>query len=667
MQLPPGFPQYTSDLEATLLSELFSGNYSTVVRPSSLVAVNVSFMLYTINDLNIVDQTLSVSGMLSMRWLDPRLAWITKHDYTPVPFLFNTEENTWTPAIYVENSVEDLSVINDENMPMRIKPNGEVRRTPAGVFKVSCECDVTYYPFDKQTCHINLTTSGYTQGEIDLHYDEIVVDLSDYVMNGEWDIVSAWGSSLDRTRTRNGFKFATLSFGLQLKRRYLFHTINTIFPVFLMGMLIPFVFKLRVIEEKIGYSLTVLLSYAVYLTLIADHIPSTSVSVCYLSVYLAVVLTTSTLSILIVITGSRVSTHQGGLSPCTKAFAYCLAKMFCARRSCYYDKTDNVPEGKAGEFYINRNDNLSSKEFMPEEKENLPNDDRIVLLWQLQPGHTQYTSDLEATLLSDLFSGNYSTLVRPSAVVTVNVSFMLYTINDLNIVDQTLSVSGMLTMNWLDPRLVWANDSDYSSVLFLFNTEENTWTPAIYVENSVEDLAVINDENMPMRIMPNGEVSRTPAGVFQVSCESDVTYYPFDKQTCNIKITTSGYTQGEIDLNFNENAVDLSAYVTNGEWEIVSAGGLSTGGQSRTRNGLTFASLSFQFVLKRRYVFHTINTIFPVFLMGILIPFVFKLEEIADKIGYSLTVLLSYAVYLTVIADHIPSTSVAVCYLCKLK
>ncbi|XP_062606905.1 neuronal acetylcholine receptor subunit alpha-2-like, partial [Saccostrea cucullata] len=267
--------------------------------------------------------------------------------------------------------VEDLAVINDEYMPMRINPSGEVIRTPAGVYKVSCESVVTYYPFDEQTCHIKITTSGYTQGEIDLRFDENAVDLSDYIPNGEWEVASAGGlSSGEQSKSRNGLKYASLSFELKLKRRYLFHTINTIFPVFLMGMLIPFVFKLSIMEEKIGYSLTVLLSYAVYLTLIADHIPSTSVTVCYLSVYLAVILTTSTLSILIVIVEIQVATTKGSLSSCTKAFANFLANVCCFKRKWCRNKTDRAPEVRADEFYINRHGILSSKEFVSENTEN---------------------------------------------------------------------------------------------------------------------------------------------------------------------------------------------------------------------------------------------------------------------------------------------------------
>lgn len=85
-----------------------------------------------------------------------------------------------------------------------------------------------------------------------------------------------------------------------------------------------------------------------------------------------------------------------------------------------------------------------------------------------------------------------------------------------------------------------------------------------------------------------------------------------------MKITTGGYTQGEIDLEFDPEAVDLSDYVINGEWEIVAVSGSSTSGQqmAKTRKGLKFASLSFKIELKRRHLFHILNTVFPVFLVG---------------------------------------------------
>ena len=112
------------------------------------------------------------------------------------------------------------------------------------------------------------------------------VDKSFYSENGEWDLLTADAYKSDLS-AKDGKRFSTLSFLIKLQRRLLFHIVNTLFPVALMALLIPFVFKLPVDSgEKVGFSLTVLLSYAVYLTLISDNIPSTSVTVCFLCKYM---------------------------------------------------------------------------------------------------------------------------------------------------------------------------------------------------------------------------------------------------------------------------------------------------------------------------------------------------------------------------------------------
>lgn len=38
------------------------------------------------------------------KWFDKRLAWDHLPDYRHVQFIFDTDENTWTPAVFVENS-----------------------------------------------------------------------------------------------------------------------------------------------------------------------------------------------------------------------------------------------------------------------------------------------------------------------------------------------------------------------------------------------------------------------------------------------------------------------------------------------------------------------------------------------------------------------------------
>ena len=187
-----------------------------------------------------------------------------------------------------------------------------------------------------------------------------------------------------------------------------------------------------------------------------------------------------------------------------------------------------------------------------------------------------------------------------------------------------------------------------------------------FIYFSVDDMEVINDENWTMRINPDGMITWNPSDVYKVSCECDVKYYPFDTQKCYIIFTTAGYSSMDIQFNADDNAVDVSNYVENGEWKVVSLSAETFGNRAVPSGDVTYSKIQFSFILKRRHIFHIINTMFPVIVMVFLIPLVFKLDlGSSDKTDYALTVLLSYSVYLTMVADRIPSTSVSVCYMCK--
>lgn len=123
-------PAYTTALETALRTEIFTG-YSHLQRPMKQVQVDIELTLLTVNDLNIKDQSLSVSAQLSMKWQDFRLMWDSSttlsQDYTNIKFLFSNENYMWRPCIFIENSVQDLSVISNPNTPMRLNQQGFVQ------------------------------------------------------------------------------------------------------------------------------------------------------------------------------------------------------------------------------------------------------------------------------------------------------------------------------------------------------------------------------------------------------------------------------------------------------------------------------------------------------------------------------------------------------------
>ncbi|XP_061168933.1 neuronal acetylcholine receptor subunit alpha-2-like [Saccostrea echinata] len=239
--------------------------------------------------------------------------------------------------------VKDISVISDKNIPMRIMSTGHITWNPAGIYLVACSCDITYYPLDEQTCTIKVNTWGYTSNEISLEFDNPAVDMSFYSENGEWLLTDAAGENTKEI-SRVGQTFSSHTFCITLKRRPMFHALNTMVPVVLMAFLISMVFKLPVDSgEKIGYSLTVLLAYAVYLTLISDNIPSTSVSVCYLTVYLVIVLALGVLSVAFVIL--VIGTYHKGdetVPACLARIGRFMAMISCGGNCCKKKNSDSV-------------------------------------------------------------------------------------------------------------------------------------------------------------------------------------------------------------------------------------------------------------------------------------------------------------------------------------
>ncbi|OWF35054.1 CHRNA7-FAM7A fusion protein [Mizuhopecten yessoensis] len=108
----------------------------------------------------------------------------------------------------------------------------------------------------------------------------------------------------------------------------------------------------------------------------------------------------------------------------------------------------------------------------------------------------------------------------------------------------------------------------------------------------------------------------------------------------------------------------MQGYQENGEWELLKFT-VEEKVTSTEIDKAQYSSLHINFTMRRRPLYVFMSTILPTVLLSFLSALVFKLPaESGEKIGYSLTVLLSYAVYLTVISSHIPAASLTISILC---
>ncbi|KAK3596999.1 hypothetical protein CHS0354_009137 [Potamilus streckersoni] len=123
--------------------------------------------------------------------------------------------------------------------------------------------------------------------------------------NGEWTIVSTSLKDEDLQNTRPDGVVETncqLDYIFILERRPAFYAINILLPIILSSFLTSVVFLVPIhAGEKVSYILTLILAIAVLLTLIADSLPHTSLTVSVLGIYLAITMFFSVLSAVVTV------------------------------------------------------------------------------------------------------------------------------------------------------------------------------------------------------------------------------------------------------------------------------------------------------------------------------------------------------------------------------
>ena len=143
-----------------------------------------------------------------------------------------------------------------------------------GKFITSCQLDITYYPFDDQECHIDLVDWAYHGLQVKLVNGSGQLDLNSYKALESWIIVDSGDQYYE---SDPGVPFPRVRFTVFLRRKPMFYTINIITPCMTMSLLALLVFYLPPDSgEKVSLGITVLLSFSVFLLLVAENVPKTS-------------------------------------------------------------------------------------------------------------------------------------------------------------------------------------------------------------------------------------------------------------------------------------------------------------------------------------------------------------------------------------------------------
>ena len=140
--------------------------------------------------------------------------------------------------------------------------------------------------------------------------------------------------------------------------------------------------------------------------------------------------------------------------------------------------------------------------------------------------------------------------------------------------------------------------------------------------------------------------------LWQTSCDMDMTYFPFDKQTCSVTIINWNYRIDLLNFVAGGAGVFLKSYQNSTEWNLE-----STNVTTSTENWKEFIlpTISASFTVSRVSSFYVATIMFPCILLVIVSVLVFLLPpESGEKMALGITVLLSFTIVLVMVADVTP-------------
>ena len=296
------------DYETKLFNDILDlTDYDTRVRPKlsrarpnvngpEIITTDVT-LTYTpraLLELNEKSQTLHITATLSLQWVDHRLTWVPE-DYDDIRQIYAPLYQLWYPRVMFLNSVKQTQMSGLDGPLTTVRHTGHVTWVVDDVIGIYCDIQVSYYPFDVQNCTTEISFDPLTYAELNA---TPLYDLTRFNTGGTWQLTGSHCRSLT-PRKNSIHQHQLLTFTLRLSRHKSYYIMNILLPVIFHSLMAPLVFVLPVeCGEKMGVSITLLLSYSVYLSAIADELPHTSEQVCYLQVYITLMLGAISLGIL---------------------------------------------------------------------------------------------------------------------------------------------------------------------------------------------------------------------------------------------------------------------------------------------------------------------------------------------------------------------------------
>lgn len=267
-------------------------------------------------------------------------------------------------------------------------------------------------------------------------------------------------------------------------------------------------------------------------------------------------------------------------------------------------------------------------------------------------------NDTDMDTLRNALLKDYDTHIRPNNFKTATELWVGMTVLHFEIVESTstLETHAWLKMNWTDSKLKW-DPKNFNGIDNLRLSADDVWQPDLTVYNSAEDKIVDHYAKTNKIAYYSGSVLWVPTSKFKTYCSLDLKMWPFDQQTCDIKLGSWTYDAYQLKLKLADSTIEDKYYYKDLEWIIV-----SSNVEKNTKHydccPEPYEDITFTFTLSRRSPMYKAIAVIPTVAIVFMVLVAFWLPpDAGEKIILNGFACVLVCVLLIYFSQHLPVMS----------
>ncbi|CAI4227021.1 unnamed protein product [Auanema sp. JU1783] len=245
----------------------------------------------------------------------------------------------------------------------------------------------------------------------------------------------------------------------------------------------------------------------------------------------------------------------------------------------------------------------------------------------------------------------------PDGAVIVTHEMELVHILNIDELKQSMRVLVYIVEEWTDPSLSW-DPASFSGVNITWLPEHSIWVPDILVFNMLDHQDLLHSVRSPIKVYHTGRVWFSYPAIYSVMCTIGVAKFPFDDQTCRLRIASWGYPEGKLYINATRMPY-LTHYSPNEEWALQS---VNISSRHYEHEGTIVSEACYLVSVSRKPFYYLVSLVIPTYIIcmlsvsGLFARFSTRHER-QERFTLGVTSILSMAVLSVVVTEKVPHSS----------